>query len=88
MVSGSRGKTGACGHERMGALRAGAGLVTVASAAGIAGSRCNPELMTEPLAETPMGRSLGTPAGGSWPQGKTDAMGPGLGRSRLISICW
>jgi hydroxyethylthiazole kinase-like uncharacterized protein yjeF len=54
-VSGSLGKTGAAGLAGKAALRMGAGLVTIATAAsalpGIARSMM--ELMTEPLAETP-----------------------------------
>src|SRR5207253_6664092 len=51
VVAGSRGKTGAAAMTGMGALRAGAGLVTVASAASaIAEIAAHaPELMTEPL---------------------------------------
>jgi ADP-dependent NAD(P)H-hydrate dehydratase / NAD(P)H-hydrate epimerase len=51
IVAGSRGKTGAAAMCGMGALRAGAGLVTVASEEGALaaiGSHA-PELMTEPL---------------------------------------
>ena len=54
VIAGGRGKTGAAAMSGIGALRAGAGLVTVASAesaiAQIAGHA--PELMTEPLPET------------------------------------
>ncbi|HWQ57162.1 MAG TPA: NAD(P)H-hydrate dehydratase [Bryobacteraceae bacterium] len=57
VVGGSRGKTGAAAMTGMAALRAGAGLVTVASAdsavAVIAGHAA--ELMTEPLPETETG---------------------------------
>ncbi len=57
VVAGSRGKTGAAAMSGIAALRAGAGLVTVASAQSalpvIAGHA--PELMTEPLAETAAG---------------------------------
>jgi hydroxyethylthiazole kinase-like uncharacterized protein yjeF len=56
-IAGSRGKTGAAAMAGMAALRAGAGLVTVASAESavpvVAGHA--PELMTEPLAETESG---------------------------------
>src|SRR4029077_19929309 len=57
VVAGSRGKTGAAAMAGMGALRAGAGLVTVASAkSAIAEIAAHaPELMTVPLAETPDG---------------------------------
>ncbi len=83
VVAGSRGKTGAAALTGLGALRAGAGLVTVASArSAIAEIAAHaPELMTEPLAETPHG-SIAFHAG--WEKvaaGKTViAMGPGLGR--------
>jgi hydroxyethylthiazole kinase-like uncharacterized protein yjeF len=57
VVAGSRGKSGAAAMAGLAALRAGAGLVTVAcpesALAGVA-AHC-PELMTEPLAETPSG---------------------------------
>ncbi len=60
VVAGSRGKTGAAAMSGLAALRAGAGLVTVASAQSaipvIAGHA--PELMTEPLAETASGSIL------------------------------
>lgn len=57
VVAGSVGKTGAAAMTGVGALRAGAGLVTVASAASavplIAAARM--ELMTEALAQTDLG---------------------------------
>jgi len=89
VVAGSRGKTGAAALCGLGALRAGAGLVTVASAESaipvIAAHA--PELMTEPLAETPHG-SIGLNAAlAAAAEGKTViAMGPGLGRQPEISI--
>lgn len=57
VVGGSRGKSGAAAMTGMGALRAGAGLVTVASAASAIGGIAAhaPELMTEPLPETEEG---------------------------------
>jgi len=57
VVAGSRGKTGAAAMAGMAALRAGAGLVTVASTEGalpVIASHA-PELMTEPLPETAAG---------------------------------
>ncbi len=57
VVGGSRGKTGAAAMAGMAALRAGAGLVTVASAETalpVIASHA-PEIMTEPLAETASG---------------------------------
>src|ERR1017187_1789532 len=89
VVAGSRGKTGAAALCGLGALRAGAGLVTVASAESaiplIAAHA--PELMTDPLAETPHG-SIGLNATlAAAAEGKTViAMGPGLGRQPEISI--
>jgi NAD(P)H-hydrate epimerase len=89
IVAGSRGKTGAAALCGLGALRAGAGLVTVASAESaiplIAAHA--PELMTEPLAETPHG-SIGLNAAlATAAAGKTViAMGPGLGRQPEIPI--
>ena len=89
IVAGSRGKTGAAALCGLGALRAGAGLVTVASAESaiplIAAHA--PELMTEPLAETPHGSiglnaALATAAAGK----SVIAMGPGLGRQPEIPI--
>ncbi len=57
IVGGSRGKTGAAAMAGMAALRAGAGLVTVASAESAIGAIAlhAPELMTEPLSETDAG---------------------------------
>lgn len=57
VVGGSRGKSGAAAMAGLAALRAGAGLVTVASAASaipVIASHA-PELMTEPLPETAEG---------------------------------
>jgi NAD(P)H-hydrate epimerase len=55
IVAGSVGKSGAAALAGRAALRTGAGLVTVATAAGVLPSiaRTMAELMTEPLAETP-----------------------------------
>jgi NAD(P)H-hydrate epimerase len=55
VVAGSLGKSGAAALAGRAALRTGAGLVTVATAAGVLPSiaRTTAELMTEPLAETP-----------------------------------
>jgi ADP-dependent NAD(P)H-hydrate dehydratase / NAD(P)H-hydrate epimerase len=57
IVAGSRGKSGAAAMSGVAALRAGAGLVTIAcpeSALSAVASHA-PELMTEPLPETPDG---------------------------------
>jgi hydroxyethylthiazole kinase-like uncharacterized protein yjeF len=55
VVAGSLGKTGAAALAGRGALKMGAGLVTIATAGGAlpAIARSMMELMTEPLAETP-----------------------------------
>ncbi|NTV80128.1 MAG: NAD(P)H-hydrate epimerase, partial [Candidatus Aminicenantes bacterium] len=55
IVAGSLGKSGAAALAGRAGLRMGAGLVTVATAAGVLPSiaRTMAELMTEPLAETP-----------------------------------
>ena len=57
VVAGSRGKSGAAAMSGLAALRAGAGLVTVACPESALASVAahSPELMTEPLAETPSG---------------------------------
>jgi NAD(P)H-hydrate epimerase len=86
IVAGSRGKTGAAYLAGMGALRSGAGLVTVATPAScvpIVASMA-PEFMTEPLAET----------GGAVVAAAVDeilalqqdviACGPGLGRGPAV----
>ena len=88
VVAGSRGKTGAAALCGLGALRAGAGLVTVASAESaipqIAAHA--PELMTQPLAETPHGSIALDAAVAAATEGKTViAMGPGLGRQPEIA---
>ena len=89
IVAGSRGKTGAAAMTGLGALRAGAGLVTVASASSAIAEIAShsPELMTEPLAETPMGSIALNAAVEALAEGKTVvAMGPGLGRHRDIDM--
>jgi NAD(P)H-hydrate epimerase len=88
VVAGSRGKTGAATMCGLGALRAGAGLVTVASpeSAVPAIAVHTPELMTEPLAETPHGTIALNADLDHLVQGKTViAMGPGLGRDPMIA---
>jgi ADP-dependent NAD(P)H-hydrate dehydratase / NAD(P)H-hydrate epimerase len=54
VVAGSRGKTGAASLAGLAALRAGAGLVTVATPGSLLGlvAAARPELMSEPLAES------------------------------------
>jgi NAD(P)H-hydrate epimerase len=88
VVAGSRGKTGAAAMTGMGALRAGAGLVTVASArSAIAEIAAHaPELMTVPLAETPDGSIAPDAQLERIAEGKTViAMGPGLGSDAAIA---
>jgi ADP-dependent NAD(P)H-hydrate dehydratase / NAD(P)H-hydrate epimerase len=88
VVAGSRGKTGAAAMSGLAALRAGAGLVTVASAASAIaeiGSHA-PELMTEPLRETESGSIALNADLHALAKGKSViAMGPGLGRAPHIS---
>jgi len=89
IVAGSRGKTGAAAMSGLGALRAGAGLVTVASAASAIAEIAShaPELMTEPLAETPMGSIALNADLEKLAEGMTVvAMGPGLGRHADIAM--
>jgi len=84
IIGGSRGKSGAAVMAGQAALRAGAGLVTVAAPAGVLPiiAASTPELMTEALAETESGgvaRHAMDPAMRML-EGKTVlAIGPGLG---------
>jgi hydroxyethylthiazole kinase-like uncharacterized protein yjeF len=83
VVAGSRGKTGAAAMSGLASLRAGAGLVTVASAASaiptIAGHAA--ELMTEPLEENESGGISKNAPIERLAEGMTViAMGPGMGR--------
>ncbi len=88
VIGGSRGKTGAAAMAGISALRAGAGLVTVAapgSAAPVIASHA-PELMTEPLPETEDGsvslRCFDYGLIEKIAHGKdVIAIGPGLGRN-------
>jgi ADP-dependent NAD(P)H-hydrate dehydratase / NAD(P)H-hydrate epimerase len=83
VVGGSRGKTGAPAMTGLAALRAGAGLVTVASAtSAIAEIAAHaPELMTEPLQETESGSIALNANLEAIAEGKSViAIGPGLGR--------
>jgi NAD(P)H-hydrate epimerase len=86
VVGGSLGKAGAAAMAGVSALRAGAGLVTVATAQSVLAmvAGFHPELMTEPLAET----SEGTIASGAQAaieklaEKKTVvAIGPGISRN-------
>ena len=88
VVAGSRGKTGAAAMTGLAALRAGAGLVTVASAESAIAeiSAHAPELMTEPLRETESGSIALNADLEALAQGKSViAMGPGLGRAPQIA---
>jgi NAD(P)H-hydrate epimerase len=87
VVAGSPGKTGAAAMTAEAALRAGAGLVTVAaprSVEAVLAARALPEVMTEPLAETPDG-ALGESVLGALREmmeaRDVVAIGPGLGRA-------
>lgn len=88
VVGGSRGKTGAPAMAGLAALRAGAGLVTVASAQSaipiIAAHTA--ELMTEPLEETASGGISRGARLRALAEGKSViAIGPGLGREPDIA---
>ena len=88
VVAGSRGKTGAAAMAGLAALRAGAGLVTVASAASIIEEIAShaPELMTEPLPETESGSIALNADLVALARGKSVvAIGPGLGRAPQIA---
>ncbi len=88
VIAGGRGKTGAAAMAGVGALRAGAGLVTVASSASAIaqiGSHA-PEIMTEPLPETDDGsismRMLDHSLMAAITEKKNVmALGPGMGRN-------
>ena len=88
VIAGGRGKTGAAAMAGIGALRAGAGLTTVASAASAIAQIAShaPEIMTEPLPETDEGsisvRALDQSVLGRIMDKKNVvALGPGMGRN-------
>jgi len=88
VIGGSRGKTGAPAMAGLSALRAGAGLVTVASAHSAIPiiSAHAAELMTEPLPETTSGGISRDAELGRATEGKSViALGPGLGREPDIA---
>jgi ADP-dependent NAD(P)H-hydrate dehydratase / NAD(P)H-hydrate epimerase len=92
VIGGSLGKAGAAGMAGMAALRAGAGLVTVATAQSVLPTVAGyaPELMTEPLPETEVGTiSLRAREYGRLEdiiKGKTVlAIGPGISRQTETS---
>lgn len=98
VLGGSRGKSGAAAMAGLASLRAGAGLVTVATVASALGSvaAMAPELMSVPLAETVDGyleaTAIDGAAGDEVLGGKSViAAGPGLGvvhdtRQMLLSL--
>jgi ADP-dependent NAD(P)H-hydrate dehydratase / NAD(P)H-hydrate epimerase len=84
LVGGSRAKPGAVLMAGTAALRAGAGLVTVATAASATGTLVGrtPELMTEPVKEAQDGSINAASFRKEWLEHKTVvAVGPGLGTS-------
>jgi NAD(P)H-hydrate epimerase len=84
VVGGSRAKPGAVLMAGTATLRAGAGLVTVATAAGATGIIVGrtPELMTEPVKEAQDGSMSASSFRKEWLDGKAAvAVGPGLGTS-------
>jgi NAD(P)H-hydrate epimerase len=83
IVAGSRGKTGAAHLAAMGALRSGAGLITVATplcCQPVVASMA-PEYMTEPIDETPAGLDPKAVDGVLELGRDVIAVGPGLGQA-------
>src|SRR5215475_822332 len=80
IIGGSRGKTGAAAMAGQAALRAGAGLVTVATPQSVLPiiAVSMPELMTEALAETGEGTIANQPIAGLTKDQTFVAIGPGL----------
>jgi hydroxyethylthiazole kinase-like uncharacterized protein yjeF len=86
VIGGGRGKTGAAAMSGIGALRAGAGLATVASAESAIAQIAShaPELMTEPLPETADGSismRVMDQLSGLVDKKNVVALGPGMGRN-------
>lgn len=87
VVGGSRGKTGAAVLAAHGAMKAGAGLVTIATPGSLLPivASLGPDYMTEPLAETPEG-TVAAAAAEAVVGLRADvvALGPGLGRGEGV----
>jgi NAD(P)H-hydrate epimerase len=86
VIAGGRGKTGAAAMAGIAALRAGAGLATVASAESAIAQIAShaPEIMTEPLPETQDGSisiRVVDQLGGLIEKKNVVALGPGMGRN-------
>ncbi len=86
VIAGGRGKTGAAAMSGMAALRAGAGLATVASAESAIAQIAShaPELMTEPLPETEDGSismRMFDQLSALVDKKNVVALGPGMGRN-------
>jgi len=82
LVAGSRGKTGAAHLAAIGALRAGAGLVTVATPSNCLAivASMGPEYMTEPLDENPDGLDPDSVEALLETTADVMVVGPGLGQ--------
>ncbi len=80
IIGGSRGKSGAAAMAGQAALRAGAGLVTVATPESVLPmvALAAPELMTEPLAETKEGAITNQPVSHLVKDKTVVGIGPGL----------
>ncbi len=91
VVGGSLGKAGAAAMAGFSALRAGAGLSTVATPKSVLATVAgfHPELMTEPLPETDAGTisvgALGSHLDGLLERKTVIAIGPGISRNRETS---